>query len=100
MAAKNIADDSLYTLRVKNFIKMAVSRTVSKINAFYAETQYGHQKWRESYFWQKVADNSTHTLWVKIFVKLALSHTICKINRFLHFPSLENSENSYYSLSY
>ena len=34
---QNIADDSVYThntLRVKNFIKMAVSRTVSKINAF------------------------------------------------------------------
>ena len=68
--------------------------------AFYAEIQYGRQKWRENHFWQKVADKFTHTPWVKNVVEIALSPTICEINGFLHFPSLQNSENSYYSLSY
>ena len=83
---------TLYTLRVQNFVDMAVSRTVSKINAFffafYAEIQYGRQKWGENHFWQKFADNSTHILRVKNFVKIALSHKICEVNAFLHFPSL------------
>ena len=34
-----IADDSVCTLWVKNFVKMAVSHTVSKINAFLHFTQ-------------------------------------------------------------
>ena len=29
---------------------------------FYAEIQYGHQKWWENHFWQKVPDKSIHTL--------------------------------------
>ena len=40
-------------LRVKNFIKIALSQTVSKINAFYAEIQDGRPKWRESDFCEK-----------------------------------------------
>ena len=36
---QNIPDDSVYTLRVKKFVKKAVSRTVSKINAFLHYTQ-------------------------------------------------------------
>ena len=47
----------MYTLRVKNFVKIALSRTVSKINAFfafYAEIQYGRQKWRGKRFMGKV----------------------------------------------
>ena len=36
---QNIADDSVYTLRSKNFIEMAVSCTVSEINAFLHFTQ-------------------------------------------------------------
>ena len=62
MAAKNgaknnfyqtVADDSLYTLWVKNFVGIALSGTVSKMNTFlhfHAEFQDGHQKWRESNF--------------------------------------------------
>ena len=75
----------MYILGVKNFVEMAVSRTVSEINAFYAEIQYGRQKWWENHFLQKVADNSTHTLRVKNFVQVALSHTVSEINRFMHF---------------
>ena len=36
---QNTANDSVYTLWVKNIVEMAVSRTVSKINAFLHFTQ-------------------------------------------------------------
>ena len=36
---QNIADDTMYTLLVKNFSEMAVSRTVSEINRFLHFTQ-------------------------------------------------------------
>ena len=41
---QTVADDSVITLWVKNFIKIALSRTVSEmcISAFYAEIQHGH----------------------------------------------------------
>ena len=45
-----VHSESADTLRVKNFIKIALSRTVSKINVFYAEIQDGRQKWWESDF--------------------------------------------------
>ena len=37
---------SVDTLWVKNFIRIALSQTVSKTNAFYTEIQDGRQKWR------------------------------------------------------
>ena len=36
--------------------------------AFYAEIQYGHQKWQENHFWQNIADDTVYTLLVKNFV--------------------------------
>ena len=36
---QNIADDNVYTLWFKNFVEMAVSHTVSEINAFLHFTQ-------------------------------------------------------------
>ena len=36
---QNIADDTVYTLGVKNFVEMAVSHTISEINAFLHFTQ-------------------------------------------------------------
>ena len=36
---QNIADDSVYTLRVKNFVEIALSHTISKINLFLHFTQ-------------------------------------------------------------
>ena len=88
-----------YTLWVKDFIEIALPRTVSEIHVFlhftmatkngvktifgkqlqmtllipcgskilskslylapfYTEIQYGHQKWRESNFWETVAEDS------------------------------------------
>ena len=54
--------DSLYTLRAKNFVKIALSRTVSEISVFtfHAEIQDGHQKWRESDFCEKSPVHSGH----------------------------------------
>ena len=61
---QNIADDTVYTLLVKNFIEMAVSRTVSEINTFLHFTNsIWLSKMVEVCFWQKVEDNSTHTPW-------------------------------------
>ena len=37
---------------------------------FYAEIQDGHQKWRESDFWEKLPVHSAHTLGVENFVKI------------------------------
>ena len=55
MICEGLADDTADTLGVKNFVKIAVSSTVSEINAFYADIQDDHQKWRENDFWKKVA---------------------------------------------
>ena len=58
--------DSPYTLCVKNFVEISLSRTFSKISgfAFYAEIQHGHQKWRESDFCEKSPVHSADTLCV------------------------------------
>ena len=61
------------TLWVKNFIKIALSRTVSKINVFFAKIQDGRQKWQENNFREKSPVDSAHTMWVKIFIEIALS---------------------------
>ena len=66
------------TLRVKNFIKIALSRTVSKINAFYAEIQDGRPKWRESDFCEKSPVDSADNLQVRNFVEI----TVTQINVF------------------
>ena len=62
MAAKNggksdfwqkVADKSAYILQVKNFVEIALSHTVSKINAFLRfqkKFQDGRQQWRENNF--------------------------------------------------
>ena len=68
----------------KNFVKIALFRSVSQINvffAFYTETQDGCKEWRENDFLHKLADDSV--LWVKDFIKTALSCTISEINAFL-----------------
>ena len=76
---------SVDTLRVKNFDKIILSRTVSEINAFYAENQDDHQKWQETDFWEKSPVDSTDTIGVKNFDEITLSHTVSEINAFLRF---------------
>ena len=85
---QNIADDTVYTLQVKNYIEMAVSCTVSEINMFCIlcrNSIWPPKMAGKLFFWQKVEDNSTHTLWVKNFIEIALSRTICEMNAFLTF---------------
>ena len=61
--------DSADTLHLKNFVEIALSRSVSEINAFCIEIQDGRQKWRENDFREKSPD----TLRVKNFVEIAPS---------------------------
>ena len=78
--------DSADTLRVKNFVQIAVSSTVIKITAFfvvYAEIQNGCQKWRENYFRGRSSVYSADTLWVKNFIEIALACSVSEINTFL-----------------
>ena len=71
------------TLRVKNFIKIAISRTISKIYTFLCFTQ----KFKvESNFGEKSPAEFAYTLWIKNFVKTALSCTVSKINAVLRSP--------------
>ena len=77
--------ESADTLWVKNFVVITLSRSVSKINAFYTEIQDGRQKWQENDFCEKLPVHSTDTLWVKKLIKIALSHSISEINTFLLF---------------
>ena len=72
--------------RLKNFVKITLSRSVSERNAFFAfytEIQGGRQKWRENDFWKKSQVDSKYTLWVKNFVETALSRSVSEINVFL-----------------
>ena len=57
---ERLPDDYNETAGIKTFVKTAVSRTVSQINAFgfYTEIQDGRQKWRENNFWEKSPDDS------------------------------------------
>ena len=50
---EKVAVDSADTLQFKNFVEIALSHSVSEINAFfsfYAEIQDGRQKWQKNYF--------------------------------------------------
>ena len=80
--------DSADTLRIKNYVEIALSRSIIEINAFFVfntEIQDGRQKWRENNFGEKLPVDSADTLWVKKFVKIALSHSISEINAFFYF---------------
>ena len=73
------------SLRVKNFIKIALSRNVSTINVFfvfYVEIQDGRQKWRESDFCEKSPVDSADNLQVRDFVEITLSQMVFQINLF------------------
>ena len=71
---------------LKNFVEIALSRTVSEINAaFNAEIQDGRQKWRENDFCENWPVGCENTLQVKNFVEIALSRSVSEINAFLRF---------------
>ena len=61
--------DSADTLRIKNFVEITLSRSVSEINtlffAFYEKIQNGRQKWQENDFGKKASVHSADTLLVQ-----------------------------------
>ena len=78
--------DSAYNPQVKNFVK--ISRSISEVNAFYAEVQDGRQRWRENEFCENLPVHSADALWVKNFVEFVLSRSISEINMFFPFSAL------------
>ena len=80
--------DSADNLRVKNFVEIALSRSISKINGFLRFTQkfkMATKSGRKTIFVKKTPVDSADTLWIKNFVEIALSHSISKINTFFCF---------------
>ena len=78
--------DSADTLWVKNFIKIALSCSVSEINEFLRFTQKFKlvtKSGGKTFFCKKSSVDSADTLWVKNFVEIALSRSISEINAFL-----------------
>ena len=75
--------DSADTLRVKNFVENALSRTIAKIKkrfCIYVEIQDGRQKWREIDFCLKLPVDSSYSLRVKNFVEVTLSRTVSEMS--------------------
>ena len=74
-------------LRVKNFIEIALSPTVSEIKAFLCFTQKFKMAAKNggNDFWEKSPGDSTDTLQLKNFIKISLSRTVSEINTFLCF---------------
>ena len=64
----------------KKFAEIALSRTVSKINAIYEEIQDGCQKWRKFDFCEKLPVDSVDTLGGQNFDKIAQSCIVSEIN--------------------
>ena len=67
---------SSYTRWAKNFVKLALSRTVSEISVFtfHAEIKDGHQKWRESDFCEKLPVHCGHLVGRKFQRNRSISH--------------------------
>ena len=67
--------DSADTLRIKNFIEIALARSISEINAFLSFTQKFKMAAKiggEKDFCENLPVVSSDTLWVKKFVKITL----------------------------
>ena len=72
-------------LRVKNFVKITLSHSVSEINRFLHLTQkfkMATKSIRKTIF-GKISSRLCRYLRVKNFVKITLSHSVSEINRFL-----------------
>ena len=86
------------TLLVKNFIKIAKSRTVFKINAFFCVLRRNSRwlpKMAGKDFCEKSSVDSADNLQVRNFVEITLSQTVSQINVFcvLHRNSRWSSKN-------
>ena len=95
---ETVADDSVNTLGVKNFVKIVLfapfpfARSIFPFVHFticiLRKNSIWHQKWRENNFWQKVAGDCIHALWLKDLAEIARSRTVYEINTFLHFMQI------------
>ena len=52
---------------------------------FYAEIQYGRQKWPENNVWGKSPVDSADILGVKSFIEITLAHSVPEIDTFFWF---------------
>ena len=76
------------TLRVKNFVQIALSLTVSEIFRFFRFSQKfkdGRQKWRKLKFLNFIQNTFLLPCESKNSVQIALSLTVCEILRFFRF---------------
>ena len=72
--------DFSHTLWAKNFAEIALSCTVSKINALLHFTQKFKMAAKSG--GKAIFAYSAYTLWVRNFIKIALSHTVSEISVF------------------
>ena len=80
--------ESSYTLWVKNFVEIALFRSVSEINAFLCLAQkytISAKSGGKTFFGEKLPVEFSYTLWVKNFVEIALSRFVSEIKAFLCF---------------
>ena len=79
--------DSADTVRVKNFIEISLSCSVSEINAFFLF--YANSRWPPKVagkrFFGKIPVDSADTLRIKNFIKIAVSCSVPEINMFFAF---------------
>ena len=76
------------TLRVQNLVEIALSRTVSSINALLRFTQkfkMAAKSGGKVIFCARSPVDSADTLWVQNFIEIALSRNVSKINVLLRF---------------
>ena len=78
--------DSPDTLRVKNFVEIALSRSVSEINAFLHFIQKFKMAAKSGgkMIFEESCQKTAYTLRIKKFVEIALSRSVSEINTFLH----------------
>ena len=71
------------TLRVQNFVKIALSHTVSEMNApFTQKFNMAAKSGGKAIFAKKSSVDSAYILWDKNFVEIALSRTVSEISVF------------------
>ena len=93
--------DSANTLRVKSFVEIALSHTVSEINVFMCFTQkfkMAAKNGKENDFWENSPVDSSYTLALKNFNEIALSRTVFEIFTLFYIPlkskmAAKSSEN-------
>ena len=85
------------TLQIKNFVEIALNRTISKINVFCVLRR--NSRWPPKVagkqFWGKSAVDSAYTLWIENFVEFALSSTVSKISFFAFYTDIQDGRQKW-----